>query len=169
MELTGKEEPPKGRRRMLRLALAGLFAVAALAACVWSWQYYRKLYSTPKPPIPVLELIPTVSKAHQANIMNAVMTGASFVLTLSPDQRQRVASLWKEPPKSLSELISKQQQMDKLLTPEQLRRLLPLRQMVQNRIVDETFESGRSRMTAADFDRMKGEVKRRVNARMSGQ
>ncbi|MCX7018646.1 MAG: hypothetical protein WCK47_13750 [bacterium] len=169
MELTGTEAPKKGRRRMARLTVACLFAVAGVAACVWSWQYYRRLYARLKPPVPVLDLIPTVPKAHQEGVMRAVMSGASFVLALSPDQRQQVISIWKEPPRTLTELIDKQHVMDKILTPDQLQRLRPVRKMVQDRIVDEMFEAGRDRFSPSDFDKMKGEVKRRTNERMSAK
>jgi hypothetical protein len=154
------------RRRPLLLACAALFAVAAAAACWWSWEHYRKVYAPPKTPVPVLDFIPTVPKDKQQEVTRAITSAAALVLTLSPGQIRDVAAIWKEPPKSLEELISKQKQMDRLLTPGQLARMRPVRTIVQGRIVDAMFENARSRFTPQDFEQLKGEIKRRVSQRM---
>ena len=155
--------------KKLRTTAATVFAVAGIAVCIWTWQHYRRIYSTPKSPIPILEMIPTVPKEKQETIRNIVGGATKMMLFLSPEQQKQTREIWKEPPRSLDDLIAKQQQMDAILTPQQRARAKPIRTLAQNRIVDEMFEQARDRFRPDDFNAMKDEIKRRVEKRMSGQ
>lgn len=160
-------DPDARRRRRVRILWAAVFAVAGLGVCLWSWQHYRKVYTTREPQIPVMDLIPVIPKARQEAAMNAIVTAARLALALSPEQQEKVRAIWGTPPTSFQELIAKQKEMDKVLTPAQLAIARPVRKAVQDKIVDEMFESGRDRFTPEDFKKFKDEIKRRVDERMS--
>jgi hypothetical protein len=169
---TNSQSPEDAKRRArwrVRLIWAGVFAIAGVAVCSWSWKHYRKEYNLAKPPVPVLDFIPTVPKEQEKAVMSAVAGGMSLMLFLSPEQREKAHEIWKTPPRSLEELISKQKQTDKILTPQQLERAKPVRRRIQGSIVDSMFEPGRKRFKPEEFDKMKDEIKRRVDERMSGE
>ena len=157
-----------GRRRLL-IVLAVVFAVGGIAACYASWKHYRKVYAAARTPIPVLDFIPVVPKENQEAVMSTVSNAMKLTAFLPGEQQEKVREIWKTPPRSLTELIEKQRQMDSVLTPEQLNRARPVRRFVQGRIVDQMFERGRDRIAPEEFDKLKDEVKRRVEERMSGK
>ena len=156
--------PP--RPRWLKVLLATAFAVAATLLCLWSWKHNREKYEVKKPPVQVLDIIPTVPKESQEAVTKAVTAAFSLALFLSPDQRAKVQEVWKVQPRTLDELIRKQKQTDQLLTPEQRQRLKPVRRVVEGRVVDLMFEPGRKRFTPQEFEQLKGEIKRRTAQRM---
>ena len=160
------QDTPKPGRKLVRIAWAGLFAVTAAALCTWSWRHYHTKYSPRRDPVPVFEFIPNVPKDRHEGIMQAIRKSAGFVFTLSPGQLQQLAVLWKDPPRSLPDLISRQKQMDRILTPAQVSNLAPARTAIQNKIVDEMMEPGRKRFRPDEFEKMKNEIKRRVETRM---
>ena len=102
-------------------------------------------------------------------VMSTVSNAMKLTAFLPGEQQEKVREIWKTPPRSLTELIEKQRQMDSVLTPEQLNRARPVRRFVQGRIVDQMFERGRDRIAPEEFDKLKDEVKRRVEERMSGK
>lgn len=158
--------PIPKRHRWAKVSLAAAFAVAATVACVWSWKHNREKYEAKKPPVQVLDIIPTVPKESQEAVTKAVTAAFSLALLLSPDQRAKVQEVWKVQPRTLDELIRKQKQTDQLLTPDQRQKLKPVRRMVEGRVVDLMFEPGRKRFTPQEFDQLKGEIKRRTAQRM---
>jgi uncharacterized protein (DUF2267 family) len=123
----------------------------------------------PKPPVPVLDLIPTVPKAYQSEVTSAVTVAAGMMFALSREQRAQVAEIWKDPPRTLEGLISRQKRMDQVMTPQQRERMKPMRRIVQGKIVDAMFEAGRNRFSPGDFEQMKNEIKRRVAERMDSE
>jgi hypothetical protein len=155
------------RRKRARILWAAVFAAVGIGVCLWSWRHYREVYTTAEPQIPVMDLIPVIPKAQQEAAMNAIVGAARLALALSPEQQEKVRAIWKEPPTSFQEMIAKQKEMDKVLTPIQLAIARPVRKAVQDKIVDEMFESGRDRFTPEDFKKFKDEIKRRVDERMS--
>ena len=153
----------------MRLVWAAVFAGAGIAVCFWSWSHYREEYNLAKPPIPVLDFIPTVPKDQQEKVMSMVSGGMKLMLFLSPEQQEKTREIWKTPPRTLEELITKQKETDKILTPQQLERARPVRRHIQGMIVDAMFEPGRDRFKPDEFTKLKDEVKRRVEERMTGE
>lgn len=156
-------------RRKLYVLLALVFAVGAIAVCYASWKHYRKVYVAARTPIPVLDFIPVVPKQNQDAVMSTVSNAMKLTAYLPAQQQEKVRDIWKTPPRSLTEVINKQKQMDQVLTPEQLSRAKPIRRFVQGKIVDHMFEPGRQRLAPEEFEGLKTEVKRRVEERMSGK
>jgi hypothetical protein len=163
----GTEKPSAPpRRRAAKIALAAAFAVGASLVCVWSWKHNSEKYEAKKPPVPVLDFIPTVPKENQQAVTQAVTAAFGLALFLSPEQRAQVQDVWKVPPRTLDELIQRQKQTDKVLTPEQRQKLKPVRRMVEGKVVDLMFEPGRKRFTPEEFEQLKNEIKRRTAQRM---
>jgi hypothetical protein len=159
--------PPK--RKRLHIAAAAAFAIGGLVMAFFTWRHYDRVFEVRRDPIPILEMIPTAPRESQENIRKIVGGASKLMLFLSPEQQAKTREIWKEPPRTLDDLIAKQQEMDKILTPQQRAYSKPIRVYAQEKIVDEMFEPGRGRFKPKDFDAMKDEIKRRVEKRMSGE
>lgn len=158
--------PPKDKKGRRKLWLALAFALVGVAVCGISWKFSKRAYTPARAPEQVLKLIPNIPKEKQESVMR--IAGGAFALTaaLPPEQRDQIREILKHRPNSIDDLLSQTQAIDNVLTPEQRKRAKPIRKLVQDKIVDEMFEPGRSRFRPDEFDKFKNEIKRRVGERM---
>lgn len=102
-----------------------------------------------------------------------IRTGMSLlgrtVLKLDAEQQKKLDEIWSKTPRSVDEVIKMQQATDKILTPDQIAKLRPIRKRAQDQIVDKMLEPARERMLEADFEKFSNEVKIRVDRRINGQ
>lgn len=162
--ITAEETPSKNGSG--RKWAAVLFALAALVALGYSAWRGRQRYLAEHPPaLPnVLAPIP----ANQQKVVHAGMRFVGSVLQLTADQQKKLGGLWRKDPRSVSELIDYNKRTDEILTPEQRARLKPMRQVMQNQVIDRMLEPGRKSMPEQDFEKLKKEIKARAAQRIDG-
>lgn len=162
--ITRKPPPPASSSKK---TAAWLFAAVGLLALGWSgyqtWQQYK---ADNPPPLPnVIAPIP-------ADRVDAVRTGLKLVgptvLGLSGDQQKEIDAIWKNPPRSMEEVIQYQRRTDEVMTPEQRAKFRPLRKAFQGRVIDQMLAPAGERMPPDDFQKMKEEVGKRVDERIEG-
>lgn len=159
---SSKTAPGGGRK-----FAAWTFALAGLGALAFSgyngWQRYQR-----ENPPPLPEVIAPIPPGQQEALRTGMKLLSKTVLQATPEQEKRLAEMWDKTPRSLAEIIERQRETDRILTPEQRAKLAPLRRAFQNRIVDEMLEPARDRFAAEDFEKFREEVKKRVEERITG-
>lgn len=157
--------PRKRSRR--RAAAAWTFALAGLGALAFSAWTGRQRYLRENPP-PLPDVIAPIPPDQQQALRTGMRLVGKTLLQASPEQEKQLAEIWDKTPRSLNEVIEMQRRTDRILTPEQRARLTPLRQGFQSRVIDQMLEPARDRFKPEDFERMKDEVKSRVEQRVQG-
>lgn len=156
---------PKPSKRAV--VLSALAVAAALGFLGWRIHQHR-LRNNP-PPLPPLEnVLPVIPKDQEKQIRTAVKLGARTLLKVTPDQEKRMDDLWKQPPRSIEELIEFNKKVDAILTPQQVEKARPLRRMLRHAVLDRMLEGAGKRLSPNDFEKFKNEIKARVDRRIEG-
>lgn len=151
----------------MRKSAAFAFAGIALCALVVSAYYGRQRYLREHPPP-----LPNVIAPIPPDQLKAIRVGFPIfrktVLLTSSEQDHKLDQLWKNPPRSLAEVIEYEQRTNDILTTQQLTLYRPVRTAFQNRVIDQMLAPAGQRLSSGDFDKLKNEVKDRVQKRIDG-
>jgi hypothetical protein len=159
---TSKAPPASRKFAAAVFALLGLTALGISA--YYGYQRYRKEHPQPLP-----HVIAPIPKNQEEFVRNGMRFVGTQVLDLTPDQGKKLGKIWQHLPRSVDELVDFQKRTDDILTTGQRERLRPIQKTLRHQVVDRMLEPTKGRFATGDFEKMKDEVKRRVDHRVDGQ
>lgn len=159
---------PKASSPAWHKPAAFVVTIVALVTLGLSIYYGRQRYLREHPP-PLPNVIAPLPPQDLALIRKGFPIVRKTVLHTSPEQDAKLDALWKNPPRSLEEVIHYEQTTNDILTTQQLALYRPLRKSFQNRVVDEMLGPLKTRMSGPEYDKLSNEVKQRVTERIDGK
>lgn len=157
-----ERKSPRGR-----YIAAAVFACAGLIALGFSIRSGRQRYLREHPP-PLPNVIAPIPDDKVEAVRGGMKLLAKTVLHATPEQEEKLNEIWKNPPRSVEEVIQYQKRTDEVLTPEQRATFKPIRNGFRNRVIDQILSPASKRMTPEDFAKFTQEIKARVAHRIDG-
>ena len=151
-----------------RKTAAFLFAIVAICALAVSAYYGRQRDLRENPP-PLPNVIAPLPPEQLQAIRIGLPIVRKTILHTTPEQDAKWDELWKNPPRSLTEVIEYERRTNEILTTAQLGLYRPMRKKFQHRVVDAMLKPAGDRLSDDDFQKLKDEVKKRVDERIDGK
>jgi len=155
--------PPTAAKK----SAAWTFALVGLAALAVSAYYGRQRYLRENPP-PLPNVIAPIPEGRVDQVRVGLKLVGATVLKTTPEQQAKIDEIWKNPPRSVEEVIDYQKRTNQVFNAEQRAKFKPMRKRFQNEVIDEMLAPAGKRMPGDDFKKLTDEVKRRVDERIDG-
>lgn len=146
---------------------AWLFALGGIATLLYSGKEGYERYQAENPP-PLQHVIAPIPEDKVETVQKGMQIFVPMYLGLNAEQKATVDQVWKTPPRSVEEVIQYLDRTHAVMSPEQRSKFKPLRTRFQEQVIDQIMEPASQGISKDDFEKLKAEVKKRVEERIDG-